>query len=205
MTALTYSALQTLAADWAHRTDLTSQMPRFIVLAERELFRELMLRNIEASTTGATSGDTIAIPDDMSSPQRIVIESAGYEYTLNYTPPASAMSLTGWVSRPSRFTIEDGLFRLFSAPDGPYTYTIYYLPELTSLSDSNTSNWLLENHEDLYLKATLLQIKKYTKALAESDRLAGEVSIALDSVKRADERKRLPVSGGLQIKPRSAR
>lgn len=205
MSGLTYATLQTLATSWTHRTDMAAQMPRFIALSEAEIFRELTLRNVEASVSGTTSGNTITLPADLAAFQRCIIQANGQEYTLDYTPPASARSLTGALGLPTRFTVENGVLRLYSAPDGPYSYTIFYLPQLTALSNTNTSNWLLENHEDVYLKSTLLQVAKFAKNFAEVDRLSAELGTALDSIKRSDERKRFPASGGMQIKPRSAR
>lgn len=200
-----YDWLLTAAVDWSHRTDLTSRIPEFIDLAERELFRELSLRNIETSISGQTSGATIDMPDGLSSFERIQIDAGGIEYTLNYTSPNGVEGLTDSTNRPSRYFIQDGVINLLSVPDGPYNYTIFYVPELTSLSESTDTNWLLTNHSDIYLKATLLQIARFTKNMDDVMRLGPEVAAALDSIKRADERKRFPIAGALQIKPRNAR
>jgi len=205
MSIADYSELQTELAAWSKRSNLADRMPGFIDLAERELFRELALRNVEASISGTTSGDSIAMPDGLSAFERIEIEASGHKYTLTYSSPNGIEGLTGSTNTPTRFLIEDGAIRLLSAPDGPYSYTIYYVPELEPLSDSNEMNWLLENHSDVYLKAGLLQVARFTKNQLDIDRLTQEVGAALDSVKRADERKRFPIAGGLQIKPRSYR
>jgi hypothetical protein len=201
----TYAALLAQVADWSHRADLVARVPGFIEVAERELFRELSLRSIEASTSGTTSGATIAIPTGLSSFERIKINAAGHEFTLNYSSPNGIAVLTSAPGCPFRFLLEDGAIRLLPAPGGAYSYTIYYIPELSALSASNTSNWLLANHADLYLKAALLQVAKFANNQPDVVRLEREVAVALDSIKRADERKRFPIAGGLQIKPRSYR
>lgn len=200
-----YATLKSEVASWSHRTDLTTTIPGLIDIAECEIFRELALRNVETSVSGTTSGDTLTFPDDAESVERIKLEYAGTSATLDYTSPNGLSALLGSLGRPSRYTVENGAIRLLAAPDGPYSYTIYYVPKLASLSDAAPSNWLLLNHADLYLKACLLQVAKYNKNPDDIVRLTQEVAAALDSVKRADERKRFPIAGGLQIKPRSYR
>lgn len=200
-----YDYLKTQVIDWSHRADLAARMPGFIELAERELFRELALRSVETSESGTTSGEVLALPDNCNAISRVEIEASGNRYTLNYSSPNGVEALTGSVNQPSRFLIENAQIRLIPAPDGPYDYTIFYSPELAPLTDTNSGNWLLANHADLYLKASLLQVAKFCQKDADVMRLTQEVGAALDSVKRADERKRFPVSGGMQIKPRSFR
>lgn len=200
-----YASLQAAVIDWSHRSDLAARIPGFIDLAERELFRDLSLRNIEESVSGVTSGDTIAIPAGLSAFERIEIESNGHKYTINYTSPNGIEALTGDTGRPTRYVVENGAIRLLAAPSGPYSYTVFYIPLLASLSDENATNWLLTNHSDLYLKAALAQVAKFAKDDALYARLAQEIAVALDGIKRADERMRFPIAGGLQIKPRNAR
>ena len=200
-----YSWLVAAIADWSHRSDLAARIPGFIDLAERELFRELSLRNIETSIGGQTSGGTIAMPAGLSSFERIELEAGGTNYTLNYTSPNGVEGLTDSTSRPSRYFIQDGVINLLSAPDGPYNYTIFYIPDLAALSELSVTNWLLTNHSDIYLKAGLLQVARFIGNMEDVGRLVQEVAQALDSIKRADERKRFPVAGALQIKPRNAR
>ena len=202
---MTYATLQEDVIDWSHRTDLAARIPRFIALAENEIFRELVVRAVETSVDGSTSGDTITLPTGLLAFERIKIEASGHEYTINYTSPNGVEGLTGSTNRPSRYLVEDGVIRLLSAPDGPYSYTIYFIPVFAPLSDAAPSNWLLENHLDVYLKAALLQVAKFTKDPDDMMRLPQEVGAAIDSIKRADERKRFPIAGGLQIKPRSYR
>jgi len=205
MTISTYAELQTELISLSHRSDLATILPTLIGLAEAEVFRELSLRGIETSATGATSGETLAIPADADSVQRIEIESGGYKYTLSYTSPNGIETLTGSTDRPQRFLFENGSIRLIPAPNGSYTYTIFYVPKLTALSDSNPTNWLLTNHHDVYVKASLVQIHKHTRNAEQAALVGNDLVTALGSVQRSDERKRFPSTGGMQIKPRGVR
>lgn len=200
-----YADLQAQVVSWSHRSDLTTQIPMFIEIAEREIFRELAIRGVEASSTGSTSGETIAKPADMDALQRIEIEAHGAKYTLDYTSPNGIVELTASTGQPRRIVIEAGAIRLIPAPDGTYTYTLFYTPVLTPLTDVLPTNWLLTNHSDVYLKGALTQVAKYTKNLNDTVRLIQETGAAVDAIRRSDERKRFPIAGGLQIKPRNAR
>jgi len=205
MTISTYSELQTQLLTLSHRSDLSTVLPTLIRLSESEIFRELSLRSIETSTTSTTSGETIVIPADADTIQRLEIESGGYKYTLSYTSPNGIESLTGSTNRPDRFLIEDGAIRLVPAPDGSYTYTIFYVPKLSALSDSSPTNWLLTNHPDVYVKGGLAEIYKHIRNAEKEATERAALAEAINSVKRADERTRFPASGGMQIKPRGVR
>lgn len=205
MTIATYAELQSTLLTLSHRTDLATILPTLIGLAEDEIFRELTLRGIETSVSGTTNGATIALPADMDTPSRIKIASGGTEYTINYASPNGNDRFSTGTDRPARFTIEDGAIQLIPAPNGPYAYTLFYVPVLPHLSASNTTNWLLTNHSDVYVKAGLLEIHKHTRSTEQIAMTEPRLAAALDSVKRADERKRYPQSGGLQIKPRGVR
>lgn len=205
MTIATYADLQSTLVTMSHRSDLSTYMPTAIELAESEIFRELALRGIETSTSGTTSGATIAIPATMDTPSRIKIEAGGMSYTVNYASPSGNDTLSAATDRPARFTVENGAIQLIPAPNGPYAYTLFYVPKLTPLSDTNTTNWLLTNHPDVYIKGGLLQVHRHTRNTEQLSIVEPQLAGALDSVKRADDRKRYPLSGGLQIKPRGVR
>lgn len=200
-----YATLQTAVIDATHRADLTSRMPTFVQLAEFEVFRELSLRITEMKASGTTSGDTIAFPAALAQIARVEIEANGRRYTLDYTSPNGIEGLTVGPDIPSRFAVEDGSIRLLPAPGGPYAYGVYFMPLLTALSDSNTTNWLILNAADVYLHATAKQVAIW----AEDQELFAKheplLQAAMDGVQRYSERQRLPAAGGLQIKPRRAR
>lgn len=63
MAITNYTDLQSTVADWLHRSDLTSAIPTFIQLAEKQMSRELRLKNQETEVTD-TATTTIALPAD---------------------------------------------------------------------------------------------------------------------------------------------
>ena len=61
-----YTTLQATIADYLARSDLTTQIPEFIRLAEDRLLRDLRIRQmIKVATASTTAGDaTVSLPSD---------------------------------------------------------------------------------------------------------------------------------------------
>ncbi len=196
---MTYSELQTQVASYLHRTDLTAQIPTFISLAESYLFRELHIKALEVSVDGVTVGGYAVLPADFGSVSRISITYAGSARTLDYI--ALADTSTGIDAYPKYYSMENGKLRLWGTGDGQ-TYTMYYVPALQPLSDTVTTNWLLDNAAELYLYAAAREGAKYVRNAVEVDRLTGDITQSLDSVKRFTERLGQPSTGSMQIKVR---
>lgn len=199
-----YTKLQAGILDWAQRADLASKVPAFIEMAERSMFRT-PLRASETSISGTTSGDTIALPAVLNAIERLELQRDGVKYTLDYTSPNGIEALTVSGGLPSRYTIENGALRLIAAPAGDYTYTIFYLPTPDFLAAGNPSNAILASAPDVYLWGSLVELARFIIDSEQEARFLAAYTAALTSFKSADDRRRLPQSGGLQIKPRNAR
>lgn len=202
-----YASLQTAVASDLHRpTDalLLAELPRFVQLAETDILRALVLRQVETSVTGTTSGATIPLPVGLNQIERISLDYGGSAYTLDYTGPNGVEALS-YPGLPTRYTVENGAIKLLSPPAGAYSYTIYLVPQLVPLSVSNPTNWLLTNAPDVYFYATLAQAAGWTRDDATMAKAAAGYAAAIEGVRAKDARLRFPASGGLQIKPRGVR
>jgi len=202
-----YATLQAAVASALHRatdTLLLAQMPRFIQLAELDIFRELPLRQIETSASGTTVGATIAIPAGTASIERLSVVTNGRDYSLDYTSP-NGIDALATASLPTRYTVENGAIRLLSPPAGNYAYTLYLIPDLTPLSVATPTNWLISNAPDVYYYAVKSQAESWSQDPQSAAESMGMSERAVASIRRKDERRRFPVSGGLQIKPRGFR
>ena len=195
-----YASLQAEVIDVSHRADLASQIPSFIQRAEREMARNLPLRAFEAALTGTSTG-TITLPADFDRVELLVLNADGREYQMDYTSPNGVSSYVS--GSPNRYTILDGKIK-FIAPTGGQ-YTLNYIKKLTPLSNLNTTNFILAEHPDAYLAGTLTQLHLYTRDDAEANKYAPMFQIILDQIAAQDARKRLPLAGAMQIKPRSYR
>lgn len=196
---MTYSELQTQVLSYLHRTDLAAQCPTFISLAEAYLFRELHVKELQVSAVGTTTSGYGDLPVDFGSVSRVSVTYGNSARTLDYISVADAPIST--TSCPSFYSLENNKLRIWGAADGQ-EYTLFYIPAIQPLSDTNTSNWILANAPDLYLYASALEGAKYVRNAAEEQKLIGVISAALDSVKRFTERRGQPATGSLQIKPR---
>ena len=63
--------------------------------------------------------------------------------------------------QPSVYTIIGNEFWIRPAADADYTIEIPYYKAVPALSASNTSNWLLASHPDIYLNGSLVQAEPF--------------------------------------------
>jgi len=197
---MTYTTLQTDIADNLHRSDLTTKIPGFISRAEAFMFRELNVRDLETSTTGTTTAGLITLPTDFAYLVKVTTTYGGREYILDYASYPYAATATDGL--PYGYVTESGGLRLYPQAGTGFTYTIYYGAAVDALSDSNATNWLLDNAYDLYLQASLAEAHRWTQDTAEEAKANALIAPMVDSVRRLIERKAQPGRSGLQIKPR---
>ena len=198
---MNYSDLKANIATYMHRTDLTSFIPTAIQLAEGYLFRELSPPETEIVVTGVTVGGYAVLPADYGTLQKLTVTSYGVTRNLEYISLANVGSEAD--SSPGYYSFEAGKLKIFGTSDGQ-PYTLHYLPQMEALSDTNTSNWLLEKAPDLYLYTSCLECAKYIRDDQEGIKLQTIVTAMTDSVRRMAERKGVPANGSLQIKVRNA-
>lgn len=195
-----YASLQDAIKSESHRSDLDALIPDFIQLAERQMVRELPIRLFETSVTGTSTG-TLALPADFDRIQRLSVITAGRKYPLDYTSPNG---ITDYISgNPYRYTVLDGQIQF--VPETGGEYQLDYLRKLVPLSNTNTSNFVLAEHPDAYLYGGLLHLYMHTRDEEQISKYAPLFATVLASIVTHDERKRLPLAGGLQIKPRGYR
>jgi len=160
----TYAELQSTIAGYLARSDLTTQIPDFIRLAEVRLRRDLRIRQMLTSTTiTCTSGTaTVSIPSDFLQVSDFVVNVNPVQ-PLTYQSPAlfSRNSRTTDVGKPLDYTVLASTFKLAPVPDTGYTLTLIYSAAPPFLSDSNTSNTFLTVCPDLILYASLLEAEPY--------------------------------------------
>lgn len=163
MALANYADLLAAVANWLNRTDLTARIPEFITLAEVEFNRSLRTIEMEARSTATLTGAAIAVPADFIGLRSISIANT----RLDYITPGEAFEdeATG---TPTRYTVSDGQFFFRPAPSSG-TVTIDYYASIPALTASNTTNWLMTKHPDLYLFATCAQAEFY---VVNDDRVA---------------------------------
>jgi hypothetical protein len=183
MAISTYAELQTALENWSHRTDLTSVLPDFIVLAEAKLNRELRTRQMELETTLTPTAGVCTLPTDYLSLRRAYINTS-VPVELEYLPPEQFRLKYPVTAGGSKyFTIEGE--SLLLADRGSTAVKILYYQTLPDLA-TNSTNWLLTAHPDLYLSAAMAELSDYIKDNNGVQKWNAKAVALLESVKGSD-------------------
>jgi len=190
MAITTYSGLQTTIANYLARTDLTSQIPDFIRLAETRLRRELRIRQmLKSATTLTTGGDaTVALPSDFLEVRDLIVV-ANPVRPISYMSP-SVFSRNARVTEsgyPIDYTILATEFKFAPIPDTAYTLEILYFAAPEFLSDTNTSNVYLAICPDLLLYGSLVEAEPYLMNDQRIQLWAGMYQKGVDAITTSDE------------------
>lgn len=160
-TITNYSTLQSAIGDYLNRADLTSQIPMFIQFVEADLNTRLRCREmiVEATIT-STLGD-VTLPADWL--EAINLKIDGGQQPLRYVTidEADIMIQSERYSRPTFYTIVDGLIRLVPPPATNEDIDIIYYQKIPALSDVATTNWLLAKAPDVYLYGALVHASPF--------------------------------------------
>ena len=192
MSLSTYSEIKTGIANYLNRDDLTSSIPDFITLTENRLDRELRARvnlvRVETTTTADTA--FYDLPSDLIELRNVTYEtSSNNSYALSYLSPESGSREYGSVGSgaPRAYTNLGKNIQLFPTPDGAYTLGLSYFKKLVPLSDSVTTNDILNSFPDLYLFGSCLEGAIYLNDSEQTQRFMAIYQKAIDSVKAAEE------------------
>lgn len=196
---MNYSELKTQVSNYIERDDVIGQIPTFISLAESWMFRELHVKDLQTSATLTTTGEYASLPADFLSAVKVTATSNGVTYSLDYQNDPDVY--TGVNITPDKYAFQNGQIRIVGASTGQQV-TLYYTPKVTALSDSNTTNWVIDNAQDLYLYSSCLEAARYTRNAQLMQTLEPLVMSSLEATKRFIERRGMPSAGSMQIKVR---
>lgn len=166
MSVTTYAELQTAIGTWLARSDLTTT--DYITMFEAFANRKLRVRQMEASTTLTPSSGSATLPTDFLQARRVTW-LGDTRVELEYVHPSylqAAYPNTG-EGTPTVYTIENATLKVRPVSDTNLEFN--YWQKIPVLSVSNTTNWLLTAHPDLYLFGSLFEA---SMALADDDRAA---------------------------------
>jgi hypothetical protein len=190
MSFASYSDLKTAIAGYLARSDLTSQIPDFITLAETRLRRDLRIRQMLKTVTTATtaSDSTVELPSDFLEARDFVVVGNPVQ-PLNYLSPSlfNRNARAADAGKPLDYTILANDFQLAPIPDGAYTVKLLYFAAPTFLSDSNTSNAFLANCPDLLVYGSLLEAEPWLMNDARINTWGTMFDRALSALTRSDE------------------
>jgi len=184
-----YTSLKASIAERLHRSDLTSLIPEFIADAEARIYNDLRIQAMEESYSQAIASGVAALPTgfmewkflyvDASSAKKLTRKDAEWIYT-NY-PTRSAEGTPVFFAR-------EGSNLIFGPypTDGLTVKGVYY-KRPAALSDSNTTNWLIENAPDLLRYAALTEAAVHTRDAEAHQVFDGKTVQLLRRVQKTDD------------------
>ena len=159
-----YSQLKSSVADWLNRTDLTTAIVDFITLAEAQFNKEIRNRKMIKRATATIDSQYSAVPSDWLQTVDFVIESnpiVTLEFVTNEKLDKLRETYTS-SGTPKFYTIVGQELEVLPVPDSAtLTGEITYYSKIPNLTDTATTNWLLNSNPDIYLYGTLLQSAPY--------------------------------------------
>ena len=168
MSITTYDELKTAIADWSHRIDLTSKLSDFISLAESRINRNILFneQEIETPLTATVGSRYIALPAGFIAPIELWNTYFLTRDKVQFVPVDTIpVDLTSQ-NEPEYWTIDGSNIAFDVDCDVAYTFDFRYRGT-DNLSDSNTTNWLLTNHPDVYLYASLMEVAGYIRDMEQ--------------------------------------
>lgn len=189
MALTSYTTLKTAVANYLGRSDLTTQIPDFITLAELRLSREIRTRKLLKSVTTSTAvGDsTVEIPSDFRDAGSVPVRQPAHFLTYN-SPSAFTRNADAETSgKPSFYTMLGQEFEFAPVPDKVYTVELLYYFKPTPLSDSVASNEFLANYPDALLYATLSEAEPYLMNDARIQVWASLYDRAINNINTSDQ------------------
>ena len=169
---MTYSELKTNIANYLNRSDLTDQMDMFIDNVEGEVNRRVRRKEMNKRATATADAQYLSLPNDWLEAINVEITSNNFSPILQHSIESLDIyrkSINNKTGQPVYFAFVDDTMELAPTPDASYTLQLTYYGKIDALSDSNTSNFLSNNHPDVYLYGALKHASIY---LMEDERVA---------------------------------
>jgi hypothetical protein len=159
--ATTYAGLQTEAASYLGRADLTAIIPTFIALAEAKFNRTLRTRDmITKDAAFSITGEYVAVPTGFLEVKAFML-NASPRKALTFMPDDTQVDMYPTSNEtPLFYSIVGSNFRFAPVPSTTATATLTYYKAITALA-TTSPNWLLTSHPDIYLYGTLMEAAPY--------------------------------------------
>lgn len=157
-TITNYSTLVSTIADYLNRQDLTAQIPTFIQFAEADMNTRLRTREMIIRATTTNDDEFVRLPLDFL--EAINLQLVGGQSPLRFITldEADIVNARQEFTAPTFYSLMNGAIELVPAPatGADVEIEMVYYGKITSLSESNTTNWLLTKAPDVYLYGALV-------------------------------------------------
>jgi len=205
MAITTYAELKTAIANWLNRDDLTSSIPDFIYLAEESMALNMRHWRMENRATATLDSQYEALPARFIAPIRLSL-TQGNTFELKQISQSQLLDRRSQAAntsgRPQYYALTQGEIEVFPTPDAGYTLEIVYYEKAPTLSDSTTTNWILDNYPSVYLYGSMLHTAPFLKDDARLQIWASLYQQGVASINGDEEKAKFGASG-LRMQVRS--
>jgi hypothetical protein len=182
-----YDWLKSAVAGWLHRTDLTNMIPDFVMLAEKRIngMLESRQQDLGATLTTTANEPTVDLPRDLNSIHALSLPVYGDVAYMDAQTFGKVYANQG-TDVPRHYTIIGGALKLGPVPDGVYSIQCVYRAGVPALADNAGTNWLIEQHAEIYLAATMCEALIY---IGNAEKLAmweGKYTAAVAALNSTD-------------------
>ncbi len=189
MSLTTYSGLVALLEKYLNRADITIDVPDFITLFEARMNRLVRVPQMEAQSTSTATSSTVALPEDYLSLREVRVDGKLLEAMNPQQLRELYRNHSGSV--PYGYAIVGTSLLLQPAPTTAEIDITYY-QKIPGLTATNTSNWLLASHPDIYLYGVLTEAKAYIMDEEQSSKWKGAWDEAMGELMASAVKARLP-------------
>jgi len=198
----TYADLKTDVIDWMARGELSGSAGKFIMLAEAHLNREIPAVELDTVLAGTPDSRDLDISAlSVESPISLFLIDPNTSGELELTEKAPGTFAYQDISGRPRYWAKSGDTIRFDCPvDQPYGFRFWFRQKF-ALSDAAPTNWLLTNHYDVYLAASIVWGGVYVRGQALAATHTAILDSAIPSLKTSiarSKRARLTVDPALQ-------
>ncbi|SDC65551.1 hypothetical protein SAMN05428966_10252 [Massilia sp. PDC64] len=182
-----YDWLKASVAGWLHRTDLTSVIPDFVMLAEKRIngLLESRQQDLVATLTTTAGEPTVDLPRDLNSIHGMSLPPYGKvdfmdvaTFDRDYASQSSGP--------PRNYKIVGNTIELGPTPDDVYSIKCTYRAGVPALADNAGTNWLIEQHAEIYLAATMCEALIYIGNVEKLATWEGKFAAAASALNSTD-------------------
>ncbi|MBN8994440.1 MAG: hypothetical protein J0H94_04385 [Rhizobiales bacterium] len=181
------SGLKSSIASWLARTgdsNITGAIPDFITLAEARLNRVLRLRTQkqDAPLIGTPGSRYLDLPTDFREAIALYLTTFGDQWRLS-PRMAGTLDLSDEAGTPVIWMVNGSRIELDIPCDRAHTFLFRYRSKFAlNQDDPNATNWLLSEHPDAYLAASLVEAYSFMKAMDKASTWEGRLQQTLAEI-----------------------
>lgn len=188
-----YSTLQSELKDEMDRSDdSSSPWTRFIDQAESRMRRDKRIRRRVATNLSADA-ETASLPSGFAEPDGLSHDGPTYFHAVDTVSSAELSRAKAWYGTPGvpvkAMYIDGQTVKFAPVPDQTYTLNLTYYETVTKLGGAVLSNWLLEDHPDLYLSACVVEAAKYFRDAEKRDEAQLDMDRRIEELHRDTQRR----------------